>query len=259
VDVNLVNVFATVQDQSGQFITDLDRNNFKVYEDDVLQEIQVFEKQDQVQSAIGILMDTSGSMVDILPLMVRGVREFTRSIPRLDDYFVASFGTNVRTIHNYSESQKHLEDVLQTLRPYGSSTMYDALNYGMEKLSDREQERKALVDYTDGNYNGSASGHGETRDHAQRSATLLYFVAIGSPVLVDSHTLEDLSSISGGRTIYLPKTQSASAVLEQIRVELAKQYYLGYYIPRKPGFHRIRVEVPGTNYKVRARNGYIGR
>jgi Ca-activated chloride channel homolog len=258
VDVNLVNVFVTVQNEGGEFITSLNRDDFRIYEDDVPQEIGIFEKQDQVQSAIGILLDTSGSMVDILPLMVRGVREFTRSISRLDDFFVASFGTSVKTLQNYSESQKHLEDALQTLKPYGSSTMYDALNYGMDKLSNRDQERKALIVFTDGNDNGSNMGHGETIEHAQRSATLLYFVAIGSPVLVDSHTLDDLASVSGGRTVYLPKTQSASPILEQIRTELAKQYYLGYYIPRKPGFHRIRVEVPGTNYKIRTKTGYIG-
>ena len=47
------------------------------------QEIQIFEKQDRVDSSIGILMDTSGSMVDIMPFMKRGIRDFARALPKV--------------------------------------------------------------------------------------------------------------------------------------------------------------------------------
>src|SRR5687767_9256388 len=77
VDVNLVNVFATVKDDRGNFVANLNRDDFRIYEDDQPQDIQVFEKQNEVDSSIGMLMDTSGSMVDILPFMKRGIRDFT--------------------------------------------------------------------------------------------------------------------------------------------------------------------------------------
>ena len=93
-------------------------------------------------------------------------------------------------------------------------------------------------------------------EEVQSSAVLLYFIAIGSPVLVDSHTLEPLSELSGGRTLYVPKQEAISPVLEQIRTELSQQYYLGYYAPKRPGFHHLRVEVPGRNLKIRAKTGY---
>src|SRR6266702_5375734 len=108
IDVNLVNVFATVKDEHGDFVTNLTRDDFRVYDDDQPQDIQIFEKQDQVDSSIGILMDSSGSMVDILPFMKRGIREFTRTLPRTDEFFVVSFGTNVKLIHRSSQTQKHL-------------------------------------------------------------------------------------------------------------------------------------------------------
>ena len=44
--------------------------------------------------------------------------------------------------------------------------------------------------------------------------------------------------------------------METIRQELARQYYIGYYTSRKPGFHSIRVEVPGRDVKIRAKTGY---
>jgi len=101
VDVNLVNVIATVKDEQGNFVTTLSKDDFRVYEDDHLQDIQIFEKN-RVDSSIGILMDTSGSMVDILPYMKRGVREFTRVLPKIGDFVVISFGTTVKVLHSLS-------------------------------------------------------------------------------------------------------------------------------------------------------------
>jgi len=54
------------------------------------------------------------------------------------------------------------------------------------------------------------------------------------------------------------KQDAVAPVLAQIRTELAQQYYLGYYAPRRDGFHRLRVEVPGRNLKIRAKTGYSG-
>ena len=75
VDVQLVNVVPTVQDAAGRFVTDLKEGDFKIYEDGIEQTIAVFETED-VGSAIGVLLDTSGSVPDILPLMKSGVLDF---------------------------------------------------------------------------------------------------------------------------------------------------------------------------------------
>ena len=256
VDVNLVNIFATVKDKQGNFVTDLTKDDFRVYEDDQPQEIQIFEKQDKVDSSIGFLMDTSGSMVDIMPFMKRGIRDFTRVLPKTDEFFVVTFGTSVRLVHTSSQSQKHLEDILTPLRAFGTSSLFDGLQYGIAKVEKSERPRKALIVFTDGSDNGSTVSYGHVVEETQSSAVLLYFVAIGSPVLIDSHTLESLSTISGGRTLYVPKQDAISPVLEQIRAELAKQYYLAYYAPRRPGFHQLRVEVAGRDVTIRAKTGY---
>jgi len=256
VDVNLVNIFTTVKDQQGNFVTSLSKDDFRVYEDDQPQDIQIFEKQDKVDSSIGILMDTSGSMVDILPYMKRGVRDFARVLPKTGDFFVSSFGTSVKVIHSSSQPQKHLEESLATLRAWGTSTLYDGLLYAMEKLEKSDRPRKALIVFTDGNDNRSNVGHGRIVEETQSSGVLLYFIAIGSPVLIDSHTLEPLSDVSGGRTLYVPKQEAISPILEQIRAELSQQYYLGYYAQRRPGFHRLRIEIPGQSLRIRAKNGY---
>lgn len=256
VDVNLVNIFATVKDQQGNFVTNLTKDDFRVYADDQPQDVQIFERQDKVDSSIGLLMDTSGSMVDIIPFMIRGIRDFTRALRKTDDYFVVSFGTNVSLVHTSSQPQKDLEGALAKVRAFGTSSLFDGLLYSMERVERSDRPRQALIVFTDGDDNASNVSHGRIVEEVQRSGVLLYFIAIGSPVLVDSHTLEPLSDLSGGRTLYVPKREAVSPIMEQIRSELSQQYYLAYYVPRRPGFHRLRVEVPGQSVRVRAKTGY---
>ena len=258
VDVNLVNVFVTVKDAAGNFVTDLTRDDFRVYDDDDLQKIDVFETQEQVGSSIGILMDTSGSMVDILPFMKTGIRDFARTMRKSDAFFVFSFGSTARLVHSASQSQKHLNDSLQGMRAYGTSVMYDGLVYAIDKVETSDLPRKAVIVFTDGNDNGSKSDYSHVVKEAQGSGSLLYFVAIGSRLLIDTRTLESLSDLTAGRTFYIAKGEAVSPVLDQIRTDLAHQYYLGYYTSRRPGSHRIRVEIPGRDVKIRAKSGYVG-
>jgi Ca-activated chloride channel family protein len=256
VDVNLVNVFATVQNQRGESVSGLTADDFRVYDDDVQQQISVFEKEDQVQSAIAILIDTSGSTVDVLSMIKKGTLEFAQATKRFDDLCVFSFGTAVHLIHDFREPVRDLRVRLESLRPYGTTVLFDALTEAMRKVREREQERKALIVISDGNDNGSVSGFGAVSDAAQRSGALIYFVAIGSRVLVDEHTVESLAALSGGRVIYMAKTDSIPTALDAIREELRKQYYLGYYVSRRPGPHRIRVEIPSRTVRIRAKPGY---
>jgi Ca-activated chloride channel family protein len=258
VDVDLVNVFVTVKDAGGQFETGLTKDDFVIYDDGEPQKIAVFEKDNAVRSAIGVLLDTSGSVVDILPYETRGLRDFARSISYPDEYLVITFGTNVRLIHRSPETFQHLDQVLLGLRPFGTSVLFDAMLYGIDRVNASDNERKALVVFTDGNDNGSNIEFGRVAQESQMSGVLLYFVAIGSPVLVDKHTVESLAGNSGGRVFYVPKAESVVPYLDEIRTELSRQYYLAYYITRRPGYHRIRVDLPGrSNLSLHTRDGYL--
>jgi hypothetical protein len=103
-----------------------------------------------------------------------------------------------------------------------------------------------------------AMDDGTVLETVQQSAALIYFVVIGSRVHVDEHTVESLAEASAGRVIYIAKTDSVPAALDAIHEELEQQYYVGYYVPRRPGHHRIRVEIPGKTVRIRAKSGYTG-
>jgi len=258
VNVDLVNVFLSAQDSGGGFVTDLTRDDFTVFDDGQPQKISIFEKQNDVRSAIAVLLDTSGSMVDIIPYERRGAADFIKTIRYPDESYVITFGTTVHMVHRSPQDSQHLDKELQSLKAFGTSLLFDAMLYGMDKVNSSENERKALVIFSDGNDNGSNIEYRRVVEESQISGILLYFVAIGSPVLVDRNTVESLSAASGGRVFYVPKGTNVGPYLEQIRAELAKQYYLGYYITRTPGFHRIKVDVSGrSDVRLRTKSGYL--
>ncbi|HLQ78709.1 MAG TPA: VWA domain-containing protein [Terriglobia bacterium] len=256
-DVNLVNVFTTVTNPRGEFVTGLSRDDFRIFEDDVEQKISIFEKDDQVESAFGVLIDNSGSMIDILPIMKTGVLDFAQKARRTDEFFVMTFGTRAQVMLETHQPVRNLDAAFRTLQAQGICVLFDALIQGMTKVSKSDQERKALIVFTDGNDNGSKAGFGAVSLAAQRSSVLLYFVPIGPRVHIDQTTVESLAKLSGGRVIYLEKTDPIRPAMESIRTDLAKQYYLGYYAPVRPGVHHIRVEAPGRDVRIRAKTGYV--
>jgi Ca-activated chloride channel family protein len=257
-DVSLVNVFLTAQNSRGEYVTGLNAEDFHIFEDDVEKKISIFEKDDRIGSAMGLLVDNSGSMVDILPLMKAGVLDFAQKARRNDDFFVMTFGIRAQVIQDIRQPVAKLEAAFKTITASGTSVFFDAMLQGMTKVGRSDQQRKALIVFSDGNDNGSKAGFGEVSRAAQRSSVLLYFIPIGAKRLIDQPTVESLAKLTGGRVLYLDKTDSIRPVVESIRNELAKQYYLGYYTTRRSGLHRIRVEVPGQDLRIRSKTEYMG-
>jgi VWFA-related protein len=256
VDVDLVNVILTVQDESGRYVTGLDMSDFRIYDDGVEQKIAVFERED-VDSSVGILLDNSLSMVDILPRMKTGMIDFAEHTKSFNELFVVTFGTRVRVLHDVGEPLGRLNDNIKLLSAQGTSVLFDALVEGLRKIGARKNERKALLVFSDGIDTASKAGFRDVLLSSQKAGALLYFIPIGARVLLDEHTMESLARESGGRVIYLTKSDRVPPAMESIRQELAKQYYLGYYTSKRPGYHTIRVETPGRDNRIRAKSGYL--
>ncbi len=259
VDVNLVSVFVTVQDAAGNFVADLDREDFVLFIDDREQPIEIFEKQDEVATSVGVLIDNSGSSADVLSSVKTGVEEFVGGLAPDDETFVMSFAIETDIIHDFRHDREGLSTRLEVLRSWGTSVLYDALYAGIGKVRTGSHERKALIVVSDGNDNRSENTYGAVVDEAQSSMALLYFIAMGPRVLIDMHTIRGLASMTGGSVTHIGTDEAVAAALSGISRELRNQYYLGYHASAESGYHSIRVEIPGRDLKIRARDGYLVR
>ena len=257
VDVNLVSVFVTVQDEAGNFVTDLGREDFVLFIDDREQLIEIFEKQDDLDTSVGVLIDNSGSSADVLRSVKTGVDEFVGGLAPDDETFVMSFAIEADVIHDFRHDRAELSASLEGLRSWGTSVLYDALYEGIGKVRTGGHERKALIVISDGIDNGSENSYGAVVEEAQSSMALLYFIAMGPRVLIDMHTIQGLASMTGGSVTRIGRDEALAAALSGISRELRNQYYLGYHASAESGYHSIRVEVPGRNVKIRARDGYL--
>jgi Ca-activated chloride channel family protein len=257
VDVNLINVFLTVHDADGRYVTGLGRDDFEVYEDGERRAIEVFETADGVQSSLGLLIDNSGSSADILDAVRSGVLDFAEGLPSGDEIFVMSFGTEDRVIHDFSDGPLALELALDQLESWGTSVFFDALDSGIRKVAATPNPRKALIVLTDGDDNGSERSYLEIVRAAESQMVMLYFIGMGPPILVDTHTLRGLAAMTGGHVVAMGRSDSPRDALDEIREDLSRQYYLGYYSSAGEGAHSIRVEVPGAEVTVRSREGFV--
>jgi VWFA-related protein len=257
VNVNLINIFVTVQDEAGLFVDDLRAADFQVLEDGVRQPIEVFESHQDLGTGLGILVDNSGSSSEVLRSVRGAVPDFVERLSSGDEAFVVAFGTNLDLVYDFGERAGVLGRALDRLRSFGTSILFDALYTSIEKIAVSNHERQALIVLTDGNDNGSVTTYRDVVAAAEGNMVLLYFVWIGPAVLVDTYTLEGLASKTGGSLVMLGRERALGDALAEIRDDLGRQYYIGYHASSEPGYHTIEVQVPGRDgVRIRARDGY---
>ena len=256
VDVNLVNIFATVQDLDGGFVDDLGVEDFQVLEDGREVSIELFERHDALTTALGVLVDNSGSSSEVLRSVRAALPEFVRRLGAADRAFVMSFAAGARVIHDFGDADANLAPALDALRPFGTSVLFDALVSGIDTVGEGALDRQTLIVMTDGVDNRSQRSWADVVRRAEMDRVLLYFIAIGPGILVDRYTLEGLASMTGGRVVFLGRERTVADALDEIRDDLARQYYLAYHASVDAGYHTIEVRVPGRPVRVRARDGY---
>ncbi|MEW5976319.1 MAG: VWA domain-containing protein [Acidobacteriota bacterium] len=278
VDTVLVPLTATVFDAKDRYVTNLKKDDFAIFENDVRQEISFFSSDEQTPVSIGILFDTSGSMIDKLDGVQDAVKHFIDKTRPGDEIFLIRFGSHVKLVCDFTDDRKRLYKKIESLEARGSTALYDALNEGLEKVKEGKHRKKAILLITDGNDTSSDIGYREALEMVKKSEVLVYCLGIGhgergsfghlfdiEKDTVDIQVLRAFSDASGGRSYLLEGEHHAGgvdcideAILESAR-ELRQQYSLGYYPTNraKDGTYRtIKIRTTNTAYTVRARKGY---
>jgi len=269
VRVNLVRLLVSVRDTSGAVLTNLNKQDFRVLDNDVPQQLALFERNTSLPLSVAILVDTSGSTQIDLRYEVDSVLRFISALlgsGNPDDTF-ALFTFNWRTNLevDFSRSQKRAERALHGLRGEGGTSLYDAIYLASDSLAEREG-RHVMVIVTDGGDTTSYKHYADALAAAQRADVVMYPIVV-IPIEADAgrniggeHALATLAASTGGRTFHPESFDRLDATFADILQELRTQYLLGFYpkdVREQPqAFHRVEVKLPDPALRVSARSGY---
>jgi VWFA-related protein len=259
VDVDVVQVTATVTDGSGRFVRGLARNEFRVLEDKVPQRITHFAAEN-VPLELVVAIDISDSMARAMPAVKAAVKKFLAAIPESNQVTLVGFNNNILTLARREASPAVRARAVDRLQPWGGTALYDVIARSIDQLG-REQGRRALVIFTDGDDQSSHVSLEDVERRVDASDATLYLVGQGRaqhhPEL--RRILDRLATISGGRTLYPEGDTGLEKTFAEIVEELSNQYLLVYppaNVVRDDSWREIAVELTDSRYRVRARKGY---
>ncbi len=288
IDTDLVMLNATVINDRGRFVANLKRNDFSVYEDGVEQQIEYFNTGDSELISLGIVFDTSGSMIDKLDGVRDAVEHFVKAVAPGDEIFLIRFSSDAELAQDFTDDKRRILSAVDRLRPFGSTALYDAIAMGLERAGEGKHRKRALMLLTDGNDTSSGIKLNDAAELARKSEVIVYALGIGhgergsfghggghdggifgrrNRDTVDMDVLRTFAEATGGEAFLLEDAHRGGrdlideAVL-QVADELKRQYTLGYYPTntRKDGsFRKIKVELTDKSMRVRTKRGYYAR
>lgn len=273
----LVYVTATVSDANGRPAPRLRREDFVVYENGERQEVAFFGLDDQTPISVALVVDTSGSMADKMDDVRDALEHFVDTVRDDDEITLFAFSNDVDVVaEGAGRDRARLRRAVERLRAAGGTALYDALAAGVERAMKGRHRKKVVILLSDGNDTSSDRRREDAATAVRQSEVLLYALGIGHGERgsfghgalgrgddVDGAMLTAMAEPSGGRAWILEAAHQRGVDLvdqavKEITAELRQQYTLGYRPPASAGaggFRSLRVEVPGRQYRVRARSG----
>jgi Ca-activated chloride channel family protein len=265
--VDLVRVNAIVRDRKGRFVRDLTESDFEVLDNGQLRKIADF-RTDSAGITVALLMDVSGSMEGRLAPAREAAQELLAGLDRnVDEAGVFMFDTRLEEVTPFAKGVSALPDKLTTIRPFGATSLHDAIAQTAERMADRIGQR-AVVVLTDGKDNASKLTPGEVSAKASAIDVPVYIVGIvpgidnptsdaftqGPSAL--SGALNDLATWTGGHTFVASTALDRTTVMRALLEELRHQYLISFESSGQPGWHPLVVRTKQKDLVVRARSGY---
>jgi len=268
VNVNLVLVPVSVTDPKNRIVTGLEKENFFVSEDNVLQTIQSFSTDD-APVTIGIIFDLSGSMQSKFLRARKALSEFLRTSNPKDEFFVVGFNDRPAVIVDYTSDVNDVDARMVMLKPENRTALIDAIYLGVDKLKQGKYERKALLVISDGGDNRSRYTEGELRRAVRESDLQIYSIGIFDMYAPTEEEqlgpllLSDICEMTGGRMFRVTDMQDMADIASRISAELRNEYVLGYRpteVKRDGNWRKLKVQLlppPGLpTLTVHNRQGY---
>jgi Ca-activated chloride channel family protein len=234
VDVALVNV--TVTDPYNRLVTGLDPDNFRVFEDNVEQEIVTFSAED-VPISIGVIFDFSGSMSNKVGKSREAALQFFKTANPQDEFFLVSFNERAELTSAFTNSVEDLQSRLMLTSPKGRTALLDAIYLGLSEMRGAHNAKRALLILSDGGDNHSRYNENDIKRLVREADTQLYAIGIFDPLGSRNRTPEELkgpsllseiTEMTGGRVFAVERLEDLPDIATKIGMELRNQYVLGY-------------------------------
>lgn len=269
--VELVSLNISVSDGS-KFITDLEENEFEVFEDGAKQSITFFSRR-HLPIALAILLDTSNSMEDKLPTAQEAAVGFARRLRPEDVIEVIGFSTQVRILQPFTSDFTALERAIRGTTADGSTALYNSIYISLKELkkvkakSEEEIRRQAIVLLSDGDDTSSLLPYEEVLDLAKRSETAIYTIGLRPPDIGRAsfkeaeYVLRQLAQETGGRSFFPTAAHELPKIYDAISQELSTLYSVAYSSrnpSRNGAWRRVVVRVTRPGLATRTRQGYFG-
>jgi VWFA-related protein len=190
VDVDLVNINVAVTTASGNYLADLKKENFKVFEDKVEQRITNFSPVD-APFAVALVLDTSSSTEGKLARIQDEAINFVHQLHPDDEVMVISFDDEVHLETDFTQNRNAIERAIKRTRTGQSTQLYEAVYLALQEKLKKRRERKTMVLFTDGvDTTSPTTSAKETIEKAKESDALIY------PIFFD--TRNDMRRLSRG-------------------------------------------------------------
>jgi Ca-activated chloride channel family protein len=241
VDVDLALVNVTVTDPYNRLVTGLEPDNFRIFEDNVEQEVVNFSSED-VPISIGVILDHSGSMTNKLGKAKEAAFEFFKTANPEDEFFLVGFNDRSELLSPFTNNVEDLQSRMLSASAKGRTALLDAIYLGLNQMRRARNGKRALLIISDGGDNSSRYNEKAIKRLVREADTQLYSIGIFDALDDRTRTPEELygqslfnemTELTGGRAFTVENLNDLPDIAAKIGMELRNQYILGYHPSNK--------------------------
>ncbi len=233
VAVDLVLVPVTITDPMNRLVTGLEKDNFQLFEGSSKEEIKSFSSEDAPVS-LGVIFDSSGSMVSKMDRAKDAVIEFFKTANPQDEFFMITFSDEPDLVTDFTSSVDDIQDKLLFTAPRRRTALLDAIYMGVSKMRQAKYPKKALLIISDGGDNHSRYTENEIKAMVKEADVMVYAIGIydryfhSEEERLGPALLGEVSELTGGQAFTVENPNDLADVATKIGIELRNQYILGY-------------------------------
>jgi len=239
IDTTLVQINVTVTDPLNRFVTGLEKEHFRLFEDKTEQVITDFSSEDAPLS-IGLVFDTSGSMGSKLQKSRQAAAQFFKTANPEDEFFLVEFNDRPTLVQGFTTDTEDLQNRLTFTQSKGRTALLDGVYLSMNQMKKARNPRKAILIISDGGDNSSRYTESEIKNAVREADVQIYAIGIFEPMSSRGRTpeemtgpglLNEIAEQTGGRSFQVENLNELPDIAAKIGIELRNQYVL-YYTPK---------------------------